>query len=560
MKVFIEGYGEVNLNKKDFVDSGGEGDIYIKNDIAHKIYHKQDRMIPIEKINELKCLTLDNIIKPEQVIYNVNNVPVGYTMKVVSDFYPLSRIMTNDFRQQHNIDNDKILNLIMKMKQTIDHIHENGCLFVDANEMNFLISQDFNEVFFIDIDSYKTKNNKASAYTEITLDPHVDIKNQKSFTEKSDWFSFGILACKIFTGIHPYKGKFKNKDKMSLKERMNKSISIFNKDISIPRTARSIDQIPNNFKQWFIELFENNKRLPPPSSIEGINYKEVKNMLVKDLLSFNHIKDFSNNIQYITSFDDHLFVKTEHTIENINHVYKTQDNNNTYPLYSFYNGDLFLKINDKKLSIFRLSDKTEHLTSLLVEDIYVQDNLIVGKNKDRLFEINLFEKNNKLELIFNNNTNIYEKSLKRFNNVFINKLYDKNIVIIPMGNGVIFKENISELENCRIIDAKYQNKILGVSYYNENKELINTFFRFDSSFLNKDIVLKQKDKELDFIVTEKGVLVVNNKNKLYLSSNTYGQTQNKIIYDKNLFNIRLYSNKNGVFAISKNSLYTMTIN
>ena len=560
MKVLVDGIGEVLLTDNDFVDYGGEGNIYIKNNIVYKIYHDAKRMIPIEKIKELNSLDMDNIIKPEQVIYSVNREPLGYTMKPVVDFYPLSRIMTNDFRQQHNIDNDKILNIIVKMKKTIQHIHEKGCLFVDGNEMNFLISEDFNEVYFIDVDSYKTKKNKATAYTEVTLDPNINIKDQKTFTEDTDWFSFAVLACKIFTGIHPYKGKFKDKSKMKIKDRMQSNISIFNNKISLPKTARDLNLIPDNFKKWFVDIFENGKRLPPPTNIEAVYYKRQSNRLVLDSLKFIELKKFSANIEYITSLDDHLYIKTKKTIEDVNNTYKPKNNQNTYPLYSFYNGDLLLKIENNKLLLFKISSSEKINSDIEVESVFVQDNLIIGKYQNKLFEIVLFEKNDSIKLFVKSVTNVYEKSLKRLNNVYLNKLYEKNIIIVPIGNGVFFKETFSELNGCRIVNAKYQNHILAITYFDQSKSLFTTYYRLNKNLTSKEIIYQDKDMEIDFAVTEKGVCIINKKDELYITSNQYNVDSSKTIEDKNLSSVMLYSNKIGVFAISNNVLYTISMN
>ena len=560
MKVLVDNIGQVELLDKDFVDSGGEGNIYIKNNVAFKIYHDKTKMISVQKIEELQSLILDNIIKPEKVIYNVNREPIGYTMKVLKEYYPLSRIITNDFRQQHNIDNDKILNLVVKMKQTIEHIHEKGFLFVDANEMNFLVSKDFSEVYFIDVDSYKTKKNYATAYTELTLDPNVDINNHNSFTKETDWYSFAVLACKIFSGIHPFKGKFKDKRKMNVKDRMRNYISIFNNNISIPKTARDLAYIPSNFKEWFIEVFEKNNRILPPSNIEAVYYNKKENRLIQDILSLVKIKDFSDNINYITSFDNHLFIKTFNHIEDMNNQYKPKDLNNTYPLYSFTHGDLFIKKENKKLVLFRIKDSKIFNTEVEVNDFFVKDNLIVGINNDKLFEIILFENNDKLNLIVKSSTNIFKKSLKRFNNVYINKLYKKNIIIIPVGNSVFLKEPISELDNCSILNAKYQNHILGVTYFNTNKEIITEYFRYNTSLNRKESILKLKDKEIDFVVNFSGVVVINEKEKVILFSNKFGSNSSKTVEDKNLSQFRLYSDSQTIFAISNNSLYNMTMN
>ena len=56
-------------NKKYTLDiknaiSGGEGSVYLLNDIAFKIYHEKDKMIPLGKFKELNKIKSDKVIKP----------------------------------------------------------------------------------------------------------------------------------------------------------------------------------------------------------------------------------------------------------------------------------------------------------------------------------------------------------------------------------------------------------------------------------------------------------------------------------------------------------------
>src|SRR6478609_7422794 len=89
MKLHIQGKNQVDLVQKDFLTSGGEGSIYVKGGTAFKVYNDQKKMIPVGKIQELSCLTHPNIIKPEDVLIDSNNKPVGYTMRFVNDTYAL---------------------------------------------------------------------------------------------------------------------------------------------------------------------------------------------------------------------------------------------------------------------------------------------------------------------------------------------------------------------------------------------------------------------------------------------------------------------------------------
>lgn len=147
-------------------------------------------------------------------------------MKAVPKCYSLSRLVTNDFRSQHNIQNETILKLIQKLRETVEFIHSKGCLIVDGNEMNYLISEDFENVYFIDVDSYQTPSAKAHSYSTSTIDPLIEKSNK--FTQESDWFIFGIIACTLLVGIHPFKGTYKGLSltikKGDVKNRMKENV------------------------------------------------------------------------------------------------------------------------------------------------------------------------------------------------------------------------------------------------------------------------------------------------------------------------------------------------
>ena len=53
MKYRIKGGGDVNLSKRNFVASGGEGSVYVSGRSAFKVYEKSSKMIPLGKIDEL---------------------------------------------------------------------------------------------------------------------------------------------------------------------------------------------------------------------------------------------------------------------------------------------------------------------------------------------------------------------------------------------------------------------------------------------------------------------------------------------------------------------------
>ena len=68
--VLIGGKQKVSLGQKEYKAQGGEGTVYVKNNVAFKIYHDSNKMIPEGKILELQKLTVPNVLSPQQALYD----------------------------------------------------------------------------------------------------------------------------------------------------------------------------------------------------------------------------------------------------------------------------------------------------------------------------------------------------------------------------------------------------------------------------------------------------------------------------------------------------------
>jgi DNA-binding helix-hairpin-helix protein with protein kinase domain len=182
-RYFVQGKGPVRLGKTEFKAQGGEGSVYVKGLSAYKIYADPSRCIAQAKIDELSVLTKPNIIRPLELILDEKNRPVGYSMRYAGKTHSLCQLFPKAFRQRNNLTPELMLRLVRELQTGVAHIHSTGILIVDLNEMNFLVSLDFSELFFIDVDSYQTPSFPATVLMESVRDRHA-----KSFTTDSDWF------------------------------------------------------------------------------------------------------------------------------------------------------------------------------------------------------------------------------------------------------------------------------------------------------------------------------------------------------------------------------------
>ncbi len=561
MKVFIKDTGsEVELPNNCV--SGGEGDVYIKGNFAYKIYHDINKALNEEKFSELKVLDKENIIKPEHLIYNNKDQIIGYVMKAIPKCYPLSRLITNDFRNQHQITNEQILKLIQKMKETFEFIHQKNCLVIDGNEMNYLVDEKFENIYFIDVDSYQTQKYNANAYSPSTLDPIAE-KNRK-FSIFSDWFIFGIVSCSLLVGIHPFKGSYKglskNFKKGDLKSRMESSISIFNKNVSVNSAVRSFSIIPEHYKKWFIDIFESKKRIEPPKNIFDITVsvkESIRKVIFDEKVKSKNLYTAKDNIIDIYISENNKFIKFNNSFFDIlkNKNYKFKDNKT---LFLEIDKKPFLIKVDNKIKLFDINNGNNIETDIVSNSIFIIDNRIYSIYSNKINELKIF--NNKL--LIENSWDIIESNTDLFTNVLVQKIYNRNILYIPFKNQYCSINNIKDLNDYKIINAFFKNKILEIVGFinNEYRRLI---FKFDDNINNYEIIFNEETDNLNInaITLDNGVFIsIFKDNELFLTVNRLNKNDINIIKDKNIsLNDKLYSNKNDVYLIVNNEINQISL-
>lgn len=251
--------GPVLLEDADFVASGGEGSVYVKWNTAYKIYHDVNRALFQHDIDLLSKINLPTVIRPLELIHNYSGLAVGHSMSSVSNTVPLCSLFPKAYKARHKLNPNRITNICANLYDIVKATHDAGVLIVDLNEMNFLVSTDDHKtVYAIDVDSYQTPNRPSTSLMESVRDWSAGTK----FTKDSDWFSFAVIVFQLFTGIHPYKGK--HPKVKTLKERMEKNLSVFDADVTVPASTDPYTIIPVKLLEWLRSVLQKGKRLPPP--------------------------------------------------------------------------------------------------------------------------------------------------------------------------------------------------------------------------------------------------------------------------------------------------------
>ncbi len=521
MKTVYKQGTKIVLKDSEYKTSGGEGDIYIRGNEVFKVYQKNISSNFQKKFDELSILEKDNIIKPQILLFDSNNNIIGYTMDFVQNADALPLLFTTTFRDRNKINNDNTKNIVENMIKTIQYIHEKKILIIDANEYNFMVSKkSFEYPYFIDVDSYQTPSYPATA-----IMPSIRDYSVQNFNELSDWFSFAIVAFQLYTGIHPYKGKHSSytKEKYQdtvLEMRMRNSVSVFNKEVSIPANVRPFDEIPDTLRAWFYDLFENKKRLLPPSISVGVAKKIIKDkivsanivsslMFVADEIITGHEYISGNRILYTDNF---IYIGQK------KYVRKNKDrviySDNSFYFISQTNGTIFVEDTKGKVVItFDTRDKM----LVMMNRIY-----LLGSGKFQEFCIY----NNKL--IGMNSWPTNELATTIYYNMLIANVLGSYYFYIPIESNKCFIFLVKELKGYTIFDGYFNRGYACVIGF-KNGQYDRFIFKIENN--GYSIIDTEKDvnaEEINAVTNSKGVFILQYEDKLYLTAGNGSKMVNEI--------------------------------
>jgi len=529
MDVTVKGSKKtIKLNKNNFVASGGEGSIYVKGGTAFKIYANPKAMIPHSKIGELSVITSSNVIKPERIVLDKKQKPVGYTMKHVSDTYALCQIFPKAFRDRTGMDTDTVLKLVQKMQNTIASIHKTkGMLIVDLNEMNFLVDKKFKNIYFIDVDSYETPSFPATAIMESIRDWH----NPK-FSQLTDWFSFAVVSFQMFIGIHPFKGK--HKTIKGMKDRMLANIPVFHKDVKFPKVCMPFNAIPPEYKEWYKALFFDGKRMTPPSgAIQTVVIPVVIQTITgnEDFEITEMFEYDSNIIKYLSIDGTRATVTAKSLYIGNSKVPQTSSKNLHIAITPLTNKVMSVTLVDGDVLIHNSSEGTTPGHNIKADDIMSYKGRVFVKNGETLSELDFVDMGKNIHVVPKPVANIMENATKFFDGVIIQNVLGSFMASIFPSAGMHYQIQCPEFKGYQIIDAKYDNNVLMV--IGSRKGKYDKFvLKFDDKFSTYS--LRRVDdisySGINFAVLENGIVVhINDNEEVEIFSNKKDSNKVKVV-------------------------------
>jgi len=551
IKITLKGQNLV-LTDRYFVGQGGEGSIYAKGKTAYKVYLDSKKMIPTGKIDELAVISDKRVIKPEDVILK-RNKPVGYTMRYVKNTYALCQLFTKAFRDRNSLSTNICLSLARGMQDTMQHIHENDVLVVDANEMNFLVAKTFKEVYFIDVDSYQTKSYPPTAIMESIRDRH-----SSTFNENTDWFAWAVVTFQLLVGIHPYKGK--HPSVKGLDDRMTKNISIFDKQVRVPKACLSPDVIPKVLRDWYFDVFENGQRGAPPIDLS----KAVP--IVAATISYVNWDAFKVEAEYTYDLEvqEYFRKNQKECVAGVKQVCLDRRRYIDFEKPSlgiFGSNVLAANIKDDKINLLSLTyQKPLKAPEIKADSLMSYDGRFYVKSGENLLELTFQGSESSPLVVYQKIGNVMENATQLFPGVAIQSMLGSYFASVFPAPNTCSQTRLPDLDGYRILDAKYDKNLLMVVGIKKGE-----YDRFIFNLKDGKVKESRKVKNvmysgLNFTVLDKGICISITEQDNIEIFHQNALTKIKAITDKKIHGgMRLTSDGNKVLFFDKTKLHSITM-
>jgi len=554
---------KVILTDQDFVAKGGEKQIFRKNNIAYAIYEDLNKMIPPAKIGELSEMDHPSIVRPLDLILNVKNHPIGFTMPFLDadedKITPMPRVFTNTFRDKNSINNDVAIELVKNLKSVFHFIHGKKGLIVDGNEMNYLVDQTFTIPHLIDVNSLKTRSFPATAYHPATR----DWTTTGDFTELTDWFIFAIISFQIIIGIHPFKGNHPGYGKKDFINRIKDCVSVFNDKVTMPPPARDFSLIPANYKDWYFNTFENGKRVEPPQMPGEAGRAVVKAILVQSTDNFEivSLREFPDDLLYYNHATTLAKTKTKVFIGKADYNAEPDEEVIFTPLT---NVPIFVKLRNKKLEARTVTPGIKIMPfNIEGSDMMIIDCSLYLKRDKKLTEIGFKDSAGRVVTFVKKVWQIEKNSSKMFSAMITQSVLGKAYVVIPVVNASrssCFIKPIPELDDYQIMDAKH-DKFTCILIGQQGAKYDRIILKFDAKY-DKYICIIQDDVDflpVNFAVLDNGVVIhITDDDAVEIFFNTLAKGDVKRIEDPAIdSSMRLAKDGTRVLFFKGNKLHSM---
>lgn len=539
----------VDLTKDNFKAKGGEGSIHIIGDAVYKVC-EPGKMIPEDKFSELAVLDHPRIVRPMDILTNTKNQPVGYTMRLVpNNAKPLVQILTKTYREREGVTPNHMMGLTQQIADVLRYIHKHdGYLQVDGNECNYMVTENFEDIYFIDVNSFQTPHFPADAIMLSIRDWHVAQDNQGRYiwTKMSDWYSFAIISFYMFTAIHPFRGHhpdFTNV-KTFMIDNMKGSKSVLDPQTQFPLGPvyhPFEDVIPGGkdgaYMQWYRALFIDNKRMAAPKDFQAVLTFVAK---VREIVGSNtfDIRELKNLFDQVIGYYER---SSKDVVVTKNHIF-VNGNKGVRPAERFRVGftpknniPFACWLNDEKVEMQNLDNGSMIPTTISGSDIMSCEGRVYVQSMTNIFEISFIEQYQTLIATTTSVATIMPNATTFYQGVAVQDMFGTLMFSVFPEAGHHRQIRIDELGDYRIIEAKYERNVLMVlAVKRETGQYDRFVIRFSKDWASYDtrIIENVTPTGINFTVLLKGICVcLTEEEKIEIFSNQKDSASVKSIDD-----------------------------
>lgn len=512
-----------DFGNKTPITEGGEGVIYeYKSNYIAKVYKPSvDIMSKCRRAQDLIKTDLPiEVVKPIDTLEDRNGSFIGILMNKVEG-EDIKRLSNKKFVISNNINTKDILSMLVKLWNVLKILHSKNIYIGDLNDQNVLFDIKSKNIYLIDVDSWSIGTEKCTVAMDTFKDPKLVLNN---FNDKTDIYSFCVLAWKCLTRIHPFGGTT-NPD-MNILDRMSKGISIIdNTNVKIPK----------NIKQW--------NNLSP----ELINdFKNVFNNGCRDF--GDSLVDMYNNLTYCDKHKDYYYaeysicpmcdtsakVSKKATSDGSVGGFKLLSMLNESNIKTVYSTGVYLDINNNIVNI--KNNKTYNNTSLnyiFTED----DNVYITYGRDKM-NININNSVSTVDIMYRSHPLYIDGYIYYISNTFEfckSKIINECISSQKMQKcSTRSYFNVSDTGSYCVVNVYDKKLIINIDKYNYicnyNYDIINCEMHYDNYSDKWLIVTQDSSNVYHSIVLCKNKLIWKNDNITYGCSAYNIDFKHEIIY------------------------------
>lgn len=517
MKVFVKGKGEISLSQSNYVAQGGQASVYQKNGTAYKVYTDPKDAIPEAKFAQLAAIQDTEVVKPVDLLVDPkSSQPIGYSMRFVQDTYALCQLFPQVFRNRNSIGPDKIAKVVDELQKHVANVHRAGVLVVDLNEMNILVSHAVDSVFMIDVDSYQTSGFRAEVIMPSVRDWSV---SSAQFSELSDWFSFAVLVCQLYLGIHPYKGTHAGSASIApekrLEHRMRHHVSIFDRSVSVPKVCASPDVIPGIQREWLRAVLQDGKRLPPPAPgaalaplVQGLPavLKFGGSLIVAGLHDFGEpVLAYCSSPAFTIGL-----LASGIVLNGVGTVRGRIDGTTLLGITPKMGRPIALNLHRGVLTLYELAERRATTLPIAAKEIAKSGDRFYIRNGTQVLEVDFREQADRIAVSASHPVaNVLENASQLFDGVAIQNMLGSTFVSVFPRTRAGYQFRVGELDGYRIVEAKFEGQTL-MAVASKAGEYHRLVFCFDETFTTYRVVTVFKNSApgaVNFTVTDSVVCV-----------------------------------------------------